>query len=95
MNIKRIFLYILIIIVIFLVIVAFYSNRYKFTGLSTIKYTKICLKYETNLNDLAEKYSNPATKAKFVSEIKKLNNIDSYEYIPGKTTIIIPIIETQ
>ncbi|GAI02093.1 unnamed protein product [marine sediment metagenome] len=95
MNIKKIFLYILIIIVIFLVIVAFYSNRYKFTGLNTIKYTKIILKNETNVNDLAVKYSSSETKAKFVSEIKKINNIDSSEYILGNVTIIIPIIEAK
>jgi len=94
-NLKKIFLYILIIIVVFLVITAFYYNRYKFTGISTIKYTRVSLEHETNLNELADKYSNNSTKSKFVSEIKRINNIDSSDYIPGNSTIIIPIIEFE
>ena len=94
-NAKKILLYILIIIVVFLVITAFYYNRYKFNGISTTRYTKVNLEYETNLNELANKYSANETKEKFVSEIKRINNIDSSDYIPGNSTIIIPIIEIE
>lgn len=94
-NVKKIFLYTLIIIVVFLVITAFYYNRYKFNGTITTRYTKVSLEYETNLNELANKYSDNETKEKFVSEIKRINNIDSSDYIPGNSTIIIPIIEIE
>jgi len=92
-NAKKIFLYILITIVAFLVITAFYYNRYKFNGTTSItRYTKVSLEYETNLNELANKYSDNETKEKFVSEIRRINNIDSSDYIPGNSTIIVPII---
>ncbi len=95
-NVKKIFLYILIIIVVFLVITAFYYNRHKFSGVSTIRYARVSLEHETSLSELANKYySNNEAKAKFVSEIKKVNNIDPSDYIPGNSTIIIPIIEFE
>jgi len=94
-NYKKIFLYILIIIVSFLVITAFYYNRYKFSGITTTRYTRVSLEHETNIEELAEKYSNTITKSRFVSEIKRINEIDSSDYIPGNSTIIIPIIEFE
>ncbi|MFA5014210.1 MAG: hypothetical protein WC549_01530 [Actinomycetota bacterium] len=94
-NIKKIFLYLLIIIIAFLVITAFYYNRYKFSGITTTRYTKVSLEYETNISELADKYSNDMTKSRFVSEIKKVNDIDNSDYIPGNSTIIIPIIEFE
>ncbi|MDD5621636.1 MAG: hypothetical protein PHQ09_00550 [Actinomycetota bacterium] len=94
-NIKKIFLYLLIIIVASLVIIAFYYNRYKFSGITTTRYTKVSLEYETNISELADKYSNDMTKSRFVSEIKKVNDIDNSDYIPGNSTIIIPIIEFE
>jgi len=93
-KIKNIFLYILIILVGVLVIVAVCSNRYKFTSSSTIKYTQININNESSINEIVEKYSNPKTKVKFLSEIKKINNIKSFKHIPKKT-LIIPIIDYQ
>jgi len=92
-KIKKIFLYILLIVVFFLVMTAICSNRYKFASLSTIKYIRINLENSTNINDLANKYSDNRTKEKFVSEIKRINNIGSLDYISGNKTIIIPLIE--
>lgn len=92
-KIKKIFLYVLIIVVFFLVMTAICSNRYKFASLSTIKYIRINLENSTNINDLANKYSDNRTKEKFVSEIKRINNIGSLDYISGNKTIIIPLIE--
>ena len=89
-NIKSIFLYILIAIVGVLVIVAVYSNRYKFAGSSTIKYAQVNISYESDIDEIVKKYSNPKTKVKFLSEVKKINNIESFNYIPKKT-LIIPI----
>jgi cell division protein FtsL len=94
-NFKKIILYILIIVVAFLVITAFYYNRYKFSGITTTRYTRVSLEYETNINELADKYSNNITKSRFVSEIKRINDIDISDYIPGNSTIIIPIIEFE
>lgn len=94
-NFKKIILYILIIGVAFLVITAFYYNRYKFSGITTTRYTKVSLEHETNIDELAVKYSNTITKSRFVSEIKRINDIDTSDYIPGNSTIIIPIIEFE
>ncbi len=94
-NYKKIFLYILIIVVAFLVINAFYFNRYKFSGITTTRYTRVSLDHRTNISELADKYSNNMTKSRFVSEIKKINDIDKSDYIPGNSTIIIPIIEFE
>jgi hypothetical protein len=92
-KIKKIFLYVLLIVVFFLVITAICSNRYKFASISTIKYIRINLENSTNINDLANKYSDNRTKEKFVSEIKRINNMGSLDYISGNKTIIIPLIE--
>jgi len=92
-KIKKIFLYFLLIVVFFLVITAICSNRYKFASISTIKYIRINLENSTNINDLANKYSDNRTKEKFVSEIKRINNMGSLDYISGNKTIIIPLIE--
>ncbi len=94
-NFKKIILYILIIVVAFLVITAFYYNRYKFSGITTTRYARVNLEYETNIDELADKYSNNITKSRFVSEIKRINDIDTSDYIPGNSTIIIPIIEFE
>lgn len=94
-NYKKIILYVLIIIVAFLVIAAFYFNRYKFSGITTTRYTRVSLEHETNVDELADKYSNNITKSRFVSEIKRINDIDTPDYIPGNSTIIIPIIEFE
>jgi len=71
-NIKKVFLYILIIIVFLLVIAAVYNSRYKFTGINTIKYIRINIERATNIDELVEKYSSNRTREKFVSEIKKM-----------------------
>jgi len=92
-KIKKIFLYVLLIVVFFLVITAICSNRYKFASISTIKYIRINLENSTNINDLANKYSDNRTKEKFVSEIRRINNMESLDYISGNKTIIIPLIE--
>ena len=94
-NLKKILLYILIIIVFFLIVTAFYCNRHKFNDLDTIRYTKIVLNNGTSLNELADKYSSIKTKTKFLSEIRRVNNIDTLDYIPGNATIIIPVIEIK
>ncbi|OFW64796.1 MAG: hypothetical protein A2Z35_01740 [Actinobacteria bacterium RBG_19FT_COMBO_36_27] len=94
-NIKKIFLCILIIIVTFLVIAAVYSNRYKFSGINTIKYRSISVNNETSIGELANRFSDNITKAKFVSETERINNLGSSDYIPINSILIIPIIEYE
>jgi hypothetical protein len=94
-NIKRMFLYILILIVFFLIINAFYCNRYKFYNQDIIRYTNIILDKGISLDELADKYSNTKTKKKFLSEIRRVNSIDTLDYIPGDVTIIIPVLENN
>jgi len=94
-KIKKIFLYTLIIIVSFLVLSAIYFNRYKFEGVNIVKYTMVILDKGTSIEAIADEYTDEKNKTKFVSEIKRINNLDSCDYIPGNSTLIIPIIESE
>jgi len=94
-KIEKITLFILIIIVSILVISAIYINRYKFEGIDIERYSKVMLEKGITLDDLADEYTDQSNKTKFVSEIKRMNNLDSIDYIPGNSTIIIPIIESE
>ena len=94
MNIKRVFIIILIIAVSILVLMAFYSSRHKFGGVDTIRYMKISLSEVTNVQELADKYSDSETKEIFVSELKKVNEISSSDYI-NKKTVFIPVLKSN
>ena len=94
MNIKKVFMIILIIAVSILVLMAFYSSRDKFSGVDTKRYMRISLNNITSVQELAEKYSNSETKEKFVSELKKINEISSSEYI-DKKTLFIPVLKSN
>ena len=94
MKIKKVFMIILIIAVSILVLVAFYSSRHKFGGVDTIRYMKINLSGATNVQELAEKYSDSETKEIFVSELKKVNEISSSDYI-DKKTVFIPVLKSN
>ena len=94
MNIKKVFMIILIIAVSVLVLMAFYSSRHKFSGVDAIRYMKINLNDVTSVQELAEKYSDSETKEKFVSELKKVNEISSSDYI-DKKTVFIPVLRSN
>jgi len=94
MNIKKVFMIILIVAVSILVLMAFYSSRDKFSGLDTTRYMRISLNNITSVQELAEKYSDSETKEKFVSELKKINEISSSEYI-DKKTVFIPVLKSN
>ncbi len=94
MNIKKVFFIILVIAVSILVFFAFYSSRDKFSGIDTKKYMKINLNNITSVSELAEKYSDSKTKDRFVSELKKVNDISSSDYIDRKT-VFIPIFKSN
>jgi hypothetical protein len=92
MNIKKTFMVILIAIVSVLVIMAFYSNRHKFSSLETVKYVKINISSPISAYELADKYSDHKSKDRFVSELKKINDLGSTESI-DKSTVLIPVFE--
>ena len=94
MNIKKVFFIILVVAVSILVFFAFYSSRDKFSGVDTMKYMKIHLDNATSVYELAEKYSDSKTKDKFVSELKKVNEISSSDYIDRKT-VFIPVFKSN
>jgi len=94
MNIKKIFMIILIIAVSILVLMAFYSSRHKFVGVDTIRYMKISLSGITDVQELADKYSDSEMKEVFVSELKKVNEISSSDYI-DKKTVFIPVFNSN
>lgn len=94
MNIKKVFMIILIIAVSVLVLMAFYSSRHKFGGVDTIRYMKISLSEATNVQELADKYSDSETKEIFVSELKKVNEISSSDYI-DKKIVFIPVLKSN
>ena len=77
-----------------LVFFEFYSSRDKFSGIDTMKYMKINLNNTTSVSELAEKYSDSKTKDRFVSELKKVNDISSSDYIDRKT-VFIPIFKSN
>jgi hypothetical protein len=95
MKLKKIFLYILIIFVSFLVMIAFYFNRFKFSSVNIIKYKTISIENATSISNIALKFSDNTTRAKFISEVEKINDMDSLEYIPGNSVLIIPILEYE
>jgi|GEM_PF-1544688 len=92
MNIRKTFMIILIIVVSILVMMAFYINRYKFSGLETVKYVKINISSPVSAYELADKYSDNKSKDRFVSELKKINGLGSVENI-DKSTVLIPVFE--
>ena len=92
MNIRKTFMVILIAVVSILVIMAFYSNRDKFSGLETVKYVKINISSPISAYELAEKYSNHKSKDRFVLELKKINDLGSVDSI-DKSTLLIPVFK--
>ena len=92
-NIRRTIMIVLIVVVSVLVLMAFYSNRHKFSGLSTARYQKINISNPVSVVDLAEKYSDSSTEEKFVSELKKINDLSSDKI--EKRTILIPVYNSN
>jgi hypothetical protein len=90
MNIKKTFMIILIAVVSILVIIAFYSNRHKFSSLETVKYVKINISSPVSIYDLADKYSDSRSKDRFVADLKRINELGSVESIE-KSTVLIPV----
>ncbi len=94
MNIRKMLMIILIAAVSVLVIMAFYSNRHKFSSLETVKYVKISISSPVSAIELADRYSGPESKDRFVSELKKINNLASAGDII-KNTVLIPVFASN
>ncbi len=93
-KLRKIFIVILTITVTFLVIYAIYANKSRFYDKETIKYSRVTIDEKTNISDIISEYSGKEDKDKFISAIKKVNNITDLdnETIYGKT-IYIPLME--
>ena len=85
---------ILIAVVSILVVMAFYSNRHKFSGLETVRYMRINLSSPVSAVELAEMYSDVKSKDRFVIELKKVNGLSSTESI-DREIIFIPVFESN
>jgi len=94
LKMKKIFIIILTIIVGLLVIYALYSNKNRFYNPEVVKYSQITIDETTNLDEIISEYSKGENKEKFISEIKKVNNLNNLddESIYGKT-LYIPLTE--
>ena len=93
-NLKKIVLNLLIVFVSVLVLFAFYSSKDKFTGFNTIKYTQIQLGNETNITQIAEKYTKPENIDRFISEVKRINDIKSSGFL-NKKNLMIPVFDSN
>lgn len=84
-------IFILAIIIIFTGITGIGSMDSSAELLSENQYHQITIDYGDNLWEIAEDYSPEKTDIrKFIYEIKKINNIDENDIIPGKK-LLIPI----
>ncbi len=77
-----------------LVIYALYTNKSRFYNLETVKYSQITIDETNDINDVISTYSDKNNKDKFISEVKKVNNLSSLsnESVYGKT-LYIPVIK--
>ncbi len=91
---KKIALSSMIFFVSVLVLFAFYSSKDKFTGFDTIKYMQIQLSNETNVTQVAEKYTEPENIDRFIAEVKRINGLQSSGF-SDKTNLIIPVFGTN
>ena len=93
-KLKKIFTVFLIIIVALLVMIALYTNRTRFYSPKVIRYDRITISVNNDINKVLEEYSLSSNKDKLVSEIKKANKLSSLnnESVFGKT-IYVPVIK--
>lgn len=93
-TVKKLLFLFLLVAVIFLIIAAVYTNLETFKSTDTVRYAKVNLEGNKNIDYLVKKYSGPNTKDKFISEIKRVNDLDSVESLEN-TVILVPILETN
>ena len=90
-NFKNLLLVVTSVIVSILVIIAIYSNRNQFQNPVVLRYKQISIEQDKDIYAILDNYSDNKKKDKFISEVKKINNINSFDNITKKT-IIIPIV---
>ena len=91
LRINKIMLTITSIIVAFLVIIAIYTNRSQFQNPIVTRYRQISVERDHDLYEILDSYSDYKKRDKFITEVKKINNINSFDNI-SKQTIMIPIV---
>jgi len=93
-KLKKVFIVILTIIVALLIIYALYANKSRFYNPEIVMYSQITIDETNDINDVISKYSDTKNKDKFISEVKKVNNLSnlSNELVYGKT-LYIPVIK--
>lgn len=89
----KVFTIILAVIVLVLVIYALYINKSRFYSPETVRYSRVTIDEKNDINELISSINDTRTKDKFVSEIKKVNNLNNLdnESVYGKT-LLIPVI---
>ncbi|MCL5073392.1 MAG: hypothetical protein M1308_21250 [Actinobacteria bacterium] len=93
-KLKKISIIILTILVSLLVIYALYVSKSRFYNPEIVMYSQITIDETNDINDVISKYSDRITKDRFISEVKKVNNLSSLnnESVYGKT-LYIPLIK--
>ena len=93
-KLKKVFIVILTILVALLVICALYTNKSRFYNPEIVMYSQITIGETNDINDVISAYSDKNNKDKFISEVKKVNNLSSLsnESVYGKT-LYIPLIK--
>ncbi len=93
-DLKRIVLSSMIVVVSILVLIAFYSSKDKFAGFDTVRYIQIQLRNETNVIQIAEKYTEPENMDRFIDEVKRINDLESSGF-SNKKNLMIPVFSSN
>ncbi len=93
-DLKRIVLSSMIVVVSILVLIAFYSSKDKFAGFDTVRYMQIQLRNETNVIQIAEKYTEPENMDRFIDEVKRINDLESSGF-SNKKNLMIPVFSSN
>jgi len=93
-KIKKIFTFVLTFIVALLIIYALYANKAKFYNPEIVRYSRITIDENNNIDDVVNAFSDKGTKNIFISGVKKVNNLSRLDNaaLYGKT-IYIPVIK--
>jgi cell division protein FtsL len=93
-KIIKVFTVILTIIISVLVVYVLYLNKSRFYSPETVRYSRITIDEKNDINDLISSFNDTRTKEKFVSEIKKVNNLNNLDNasVYGKT-LLVPVIK--
>lgn len=93
-RIRKISIMVLLVMVSLLVVYSIYANRSRFFEDETIRYSKVTIDANTAIEDIIDKYSSDEDKGRFISEVKKINNLKilTNDTVYGMT-ILVPVVE--